>query len=201
MKDQISENEAVETENGKEVNPTAEKEEAIGKFSNKDELYAAYSALEKEFTRRSQRLKTLEKQIDDLNKANLLKEEGKIKTQTAVAETVSKYPNLLPIQDEIALSFEGLDVEDEAALWCALGQLLAPKYRSAEDILNSEGFLEDYVLSNKDVVAACAERFFDAKSANRNPKTVGDSGRTIITPPKKPKSLREAKQMAEDMFK
>ena len=37
---------------------------AYGKFNSGEELLAAYNSLEKEFTRRSQRIKELEKEIE-----------------------------------------------------------------------------------------------------------------------------------------
>lgn len=47
MKDQISETEAAVTEDKTEVKTADSRKENIGKFPNKEELYAAYNALEK----------------------------------------------------------------------------------------------------------------------------------------------------------
>lgn len=41
-----------------------ERKASLGKFKSVDELYKAYSSLEAEFTRRSQRLKELEKAVE-----------------------------------------------------------------------------------------------------------------------------------------
>jgi len=46
---------------GKEIITEGGTEVSIGKFKNADELYKAYLSLEQEFTRRSQRLRELEK--------------------------------------------------------------------------------------------------------------------------------------------
>lgn len=201
MKDQISEKETDAKISENAENAEVSMKENIGKFPNKEELYAAYNALEKEFTRRSQRLKTLEKQIDDLNKANLQKEEKAEKIGLFVEQQIKDYPTIAPLREELTSALEAALPEDETSFWKIAFGVVALAYRSPEDILADEDFLNDRVLSNDDVLNACAEKFFGAKSGTKGPKTVGSSGRAVITLPKKPASLKEAKEMAENLFK
>ena len=201
MKDQISETEAAVTEDKTEVKTADLRKENIGKFPNKEELYAAYNALEKEFTRRSQRLKTLERQIDDLNKASLRKEENAEKAAKFLEQAVENYPSLLPLKSELAEALAAINPEDETSLWKIAFQVVASAYRSPDDIMADEDFLNERVYSNDDVLTACAETFFGAKSGAKSPRTVGSCGRAVITLPKKPSSLKEAKEMAEHLFK
>lgn len=66
--DNVCENAVPETERAAEAE--REKSSAVlGKFRSVDALAEAYGALEAEFTRRSQRLKELEKQADNFHPA------------------------------------------------------------------------------------------------------------------------------------
>ena len=114
---------------------------------------------------------------------------------------MENYPSLRPLENELAEALAAINPEDETSLWKIAFQVVASAYRSPDDIMADEDFLNERVYSNDDVLTACAEKFFGAKSGAKSPRTVGSCGRAVITLPKKPSSLKEAKEMAEHLFK
>ena len=99
---------------GTEKTAGAEEHEKVltvpGKFKDVDALARAYGALEAEFTRRSQRLKELEKMVENFEKGNGLSEESKAeklkKTATARREAAKKF-------DEFVASVEHARTEEQ----------------------------------------------------------------------------------------
>ena len=142
---------------------TAEGKMKYGKFADAEGLLAAYENLEREFTRRSQRLKELEKALARDN------EDSPRAAQT-----------------------------DETS---GGGQAAAgnPDVSPEEETL--DGFLEKYVYSNKDITREVMRRYIDGLSRNEAPSVInGRSGKMSLTPPKKPRSIKEASRLAEKFF-
>jgi len=72
-----------------------------------------------------------------------------------------------------------------------------------KELLNDEEFLSQYVLSNDDIKKQIIEEYLQQVQEGAPPATIGSqpAGSTAMTPPKRPKNLQEAEDMALEMFK
>lgn len=172
---------------------TEEKEQEIdnkqkyGKFKNPEELLRAYGELEKEFTRRSQRLKELES--------------GQAKTEMSEEDwkrTVDKFfeqtPSARIFAKEIAqkLIDEPSLKQDANCLNIALNQVLIDKFKTPEQLMSDGQFLQDYVFSSDAVKNAIVSKYLSDVRAGQPPVTLSDEGLGAIAPNRKPKSIEEA---------
>jgi len=161
-------------------------EQKIGKFKNPQELLLAYVELEKEFTRRSQRLKELE------SGKRSLKDEGDFKL------AVDKFFNEIPAAKAFAkdIANELLNNpelrEDENCLNVALLKVLTDKFRTPEQLMSDGQFLNDYVFSSEEVRNAIIESYLDGVRKGVPPYTLRGGGMQCVAPKVKPKTIEEA---------
>ena len=73
---------------------------------------------------------------------------------------------------------------------------------SAERVLEDEEFIESRVLRDSNIVNKIIAEYLSSLSNPRGAPTLSSNlGRSALTPVKKPKSLEEAKKLAEILFK
>jgi hypothetical protein len=196
----------------------------LGKFKDVESLSKAYAELESQFTKKSQRLSQLEKDLNALKSGQsskdaesaLLSENTKQGPgfvplyqredwRSKVDAFLSNNPKAIPMSHEIA----SLIVEDsgiansEYPLELAFSKILAKKYTPVQALAESEEFLENYIYKNDAVKSKIIEGYLKELSlTNAPPMTISDSGGEIsITPPNKPASISEAGKMAYNFFK
>ena len=189
VKDDIkaqNENEAQINDNKK--NPdNKNSEQKYGKFKNPEELLHAYMELEKEFTRRSQKLKELENAKSEpfANEAEW---------HEAVDKFFSETPSAKPFAKDIAneiLSHPELK-KDKNCLSVALTRTLVNKFRTPEQLMSDGQFLKDYVLCSKEVKDAVIAEYLQGIRAGEVPFVLSSGGMQCVTNPKRPKSIEEA---------
>lgn len=164
---------------------------ACGKFRTPEELLRAYGELEKEFTRRSQRLAEAERRLAERDAPfNPSEEEWK----NAVDKFFEDIPAAKPFAKEMAKEIASHpDLKsDRNCLNNALVRVLAASFRTPEQLMSDGQFLQDYVLTSTAVKAAVVESYLEGLRAGQPPAVLREGGQFGVTPRKVPKSIEEA---------
>lgn|GEM_PF-603310 len=185
-KDESGENPAYENDN-EEQNQQVKEERKYGKFKTPEELLHAYGELEKEFTRRSQRLKELENAKDEPFKSE---EDWKEAVDKFFEETPSAKAFAKDIANEI-LAHPELK-KDKNCLSVALTRTLVSKFRTPEQLMSDGQFLKDYVLCSKEVKDAVIAEYLKGIRAGEPPFILSDGGMQCVSAPRVPRTIEEA---------
>lgn len=161
-------------------------EQKIGKFKNPQELLRAYGELEKEFTRRSQRLRELEK-----GKQSPISDED---WKQAVDKFFKEIPSAKPFAKDIANEIiQNPELREDAnCLNVALTRVLLDKFRTPEQLIADGQFLKDYVFSSERVRNAIIADYLSGVREGLPPYTLGGGGMQCVAPKVKPKTIEEA---------
>lgn len=166
----------------------------FGKFKDAESLLKAYSSLEAEFTKKSQKLAQLE------TETNKQKEEENrlIELDKRVDEFVTKFDSIKPFSGALKESLrsqENINLEEEAV------RLLSNNYKTAEDYVNDSEFLNNYIFSNKEIKDKIVKDYLSNITQN-SPIKLEKSGSSIsLTPPKQPATIKEAGRLAKSIIK
>jgi len=196
-----------ESEHVKQTAPEEIKEvsDSAG-FADADALASAYKSLQAEFTRRSQRLKVAEKELEKLRAVADTEELQQSAAVPAPAEEPSDFEQFLkqfPEADAEAVvkgavaagDFKrgGLTREYVRSL---RGEIAALKEEnSSEEAIAAKALASDKV--TEEIVKAYLKGIKGVKD-KQPPKIVGEAPKT---PPSRPKTIAEAGLMAGDIFK
>ena len=222
------------TEEGAKAMEIAEREKGekntstvLGKFKDVDALARAYGALQAEFTRRSQRLKELERQAENLKEEKQKQTDGaaiaveklRKNAQTVKAERDKFDAFVCEIQEANVRA----DVESESQNKPAESQVL-PKEEAFQEgiaegadnvvqpVLGRESVAdkeENYVLSSEELYEKASRDEivrlkmigdYLASIEKRGAPLMRGGGGALATSPQKPKTVREAGSMALHFF-
>lgn len=168
-----------------------ENEANVSKFKNPEELAKAYGELEKEFTRRSQRLAKLEKELREKETV------GEENWEQIVDKFFIKTPAAKPFAKDMAKEIiadptlrDGSD-----CLEVALTRVLLSKYRAPEEMLSDGQFLKDHVLNSDAVKKAVIEDYLSGLKEGRPPVVMSFGGEATLSPKSKPRTIEEAGAM------
>lgn len=168
-----------------------ENEANVSKFKNPEELAKAYGELEKEFTRRSQRLAKLEKELREKETV------GEENWEQIVDKFFIKNPAAKPFAKDMAKEIiadptlrDGSD-----CLEVALTRVLLSKYRAPEEMLSDGQFLKDHVLNSDAVKKAVIEDYLSGLKEGRPPVVMSFGGEATLSPKSKPRTIEEAGAM------
>ncbi len=163
-----------------------EQEASYGKFKTAEELLKAYNSLQSEFTKRSQKLAEYEQK-----KIETEKWEGR------VAEFVAKYPVAERYADEIAQEIAKNEngANGEANLESALLNVLVAKVKTPEQMAADDDVIEKVLNAdaNREKIIA---QYLDTVKSNPYPVTLQKGGAIPLTPPIRPRNIREAGELA-----
>lgn len=171
----------------KEKDQNNDNKQAFGKFKTPEELLRAYNELEKEFTRRSQRLKELEcggkkSEISETDWKNAV---DKFFEQTPSARFFAK--------DIAKKLIDNPSIKQDAnCLNIALNQVLIDKFRTPEQLMSDGQFLKDYVFSSDAVKDAIISKYLSDLKEGQPPVILNDGGLGSVAPCRKPKNIEEA---------
>lgn len=190
---------------------------ALGKFKSVDALARAYESLQSEFTRRSQRLKELEREVENFSANN-----GR-ETTDGVHLNVEKRKENANVRRAEERKFDDFVSELESANACATSEQEKPTERVEQTLASDDAFVAEKSLeaeSHCDVIPPVAEGDALYELASRDErvrlKIVGEylsslgksgaplmkgGGGALATPPLKPRSINEAGTMALRFFK
>ncbi|MCL2176805.1 MAG: hypothetical protein FWB72_02505 [Firmicutes bacterium] len=193
------------------------KEKTFGKFKDAEALFRAYQSLESEFTKKSQRLSALEKELASGESVGAERSAVAGDTQDAaplpwhdeswqnsVDAFLLKHPKAVGLSAEIAkeLVNESEFASGANALEVAYSRVLDRLYAPKNDVANDESFLEEYIYNNDLVKSRVIADYLNEISQMSAPATISGSGGEISAlPPNRPKSVFEAGKMALDFFR
>ena len=168
----------------------------LGKFKDVKSLYSAYGSLQAEFTRRSQRLRELERAVngaDNLQTATPQSAQGGRKDDDVTDDFYEAFPAALSFSDKIdKLVLSGEATNRERAYL----KILEDGKREMGNKLVDSGFLASAALADGSAKRAVVEQYL-REVVNSKPKFTGGAGKAFPTPPHRPKDLTEASAMAE----
>lgn len=194
MEDKNFEETSVTAETPNETAEKVETENSFGKFKNTEELLKAYNELEKEFTKKSQRLKEMER-------VEIPSEQGFPDLKQEVDKFFSENENAKVYAKDMALFLENNPqmLSDKNCLNVALNAVLMNKIVKPEDLVKDEKFLGEYVFSNEDIKKKIVDEYLDGLSTP--PEVLKTDGQAVIAPPNKPKTIEEAGWMLRQLNK
>lgn len=169
-----------------------DKKQSFGKFKNSEELLKAYQELEKEFTKKSQKLSKLEALAD--GESQVFDDES---FKVAADKFFENTPSAKPFAKDIALKIiEKPELKkDKNCLSVALMQVLIDKFRTPEQLMQDGQFLNDYVLSSSKVKDAIIGAYLKDIRDGQPPATLSGDGLQCVAPSKKIRSIEEAGRM------
>ncbi len=167
---------------------------SFGKFKDAESLLKAYNSLEAEFTKKSQKLASLE------NESEKAKIELKKQTEQEkkVDEFVSKFEIAKPFTSalkESLKSSEDLDIKEETL------RLIAKSYKTAEAYSKDDEFLNNYIFSNQKIKDKIVKDYLSKITQDSPIKLENGGGNITLSPPKKPATIQEAGKLAKSIIK
>lgn len=167
---------------------------SFGKFKDAESLLKAYNNLEAEFTKKSQKLASLE------NENNKMQEQQEKESQLnkRVEEFVTKFEIAKPFSSALK---ESLTNQEDASLAEETMRLIANNYKSAEEFARDGEFLNNYIYSNQEIKDNIVKEYISNITQN-SPIKVNNSRSSIsLTPPKQPTTIQEAGKLAKSIIK
>ena len=166
----------------------------FGKFSSAESLLKAYNSLEAEFTKKSQKLASLESEnVKTQNELN-----RKAEQERKVEEFVNKFEIVKPFTSALKESLqksEEIDIKEEAI------RLIASTYKTPEDYSQDDEFLNNYIFSNQEIKDKIVKDYLSKITQNSPIKVENGASSITLTPPKVPKTIQEAGNLAKTIIK
>ncbi len=170
------------------------------KFKSTEELLKAYENLEKEFTKKCQKLSAL--CCDNKESLPQQKNENWLEKMNEFLEKNEQAKGYVKQITEILARDENLAKKDDA-LDVAYSMVLRENLFTKEQLANDEKFLEEFVYDNEKVKERILRDFVLSLKNNQNVPLIGsDRGSLSVSSPKyKPKDLKEAGLFAQHILK
>ncbi len=166
----------------------------FGKFKDAESLMKAYTNLEAEFTKKSQKLASLESEKEQEN-AVLAK---KAEIEKRVDEFVTKFEKVKPFSSalkESLMSSDNSSLEEQAVM------MMSNNYKSAEEFIKDDEFLNNYVFSNKEIQDKIVKDYLSKITLNSPIKMNSSASNISLTPPSVPTTIKEAGRLAKSIIK
>ena len=168
--------------------------ESFGKFKDAESLMKAYSSLQSEFTKKSQKLAMLE---NEMNKEKCEQERLTLLDEN-IEKFVNKYDSVRPFKSALKENLtkdQNLKLEDEAI------KILAENYKSPEFYATDSEFLNNYIFSNKEIKDKIVKDYLSQITQNSPIKYERSCSSISLTPPKQPSTIKEAGKLAKSIIK
>lgn len=173
----------------------AEKGETIGKFKSVEALLDAYNNLEKEFTKKSQRLSQLEK--DKTVEEENLSEELDKKFHTFLSSNLEAESFGDELKEKVQ-SDDNLKKMDDpfGYVWA---EMIFEKLKNPNQ---DEKVLNNYILKNESLKNMVIENYVNQLTENKSPIKISSSGKRVGTTvsTQKPETLKDAKKFLLDLL-
>ena len=172
----------------------AENGETVGKFKDANALLEAYNNLEKEFTKKCQRLSELEK--------DKIKEEEKLnkKVEEKLTLFLSSNGEATNYKDELVekvKSDDSLKKMDDpfSYVWA---EMVFDKIKNQK---TSDEAVKNYILGNENLKNAVIESYINQLSENKSPIIISSNGNRVATvATQNPANLDDAKKYLIDLL-
>ncbi|MBR2974959.1 MAG: hypothetical protein IKC47_04360 [Clostridia bacterium] len=164
----------------------------MDKFNDYDKLLESYNNLEKEFTKKCQQLSQLKNtsgtSLDEPPQAQTLQ------------DFLATFPEAQAYKEQLsqAVNNPQYSQSTDAYTRCYF-DMLRQNYVSKEALAQDEDFLQQYVLSNNDVVSKLLQKV--SPSVASTPTVIsGNAGAMSVALPTRPKTIAEASKLAQQFF-
>ena len=182
---------SADSQNEEEIGTEAR--DAVGKFKDADALLEAYNNLEKEFTKKCQRLSALERDKALEDKENEEKLDEKLSKFLLSNGEATKYSEELKEKVKNDDSLKKMD-DPFSFAWAEMvfNQIRGNKTDEA---------VKNYILSNDDLKNAVIENYVNQLAENKSPIIISAKGNRVAdVATQKPSTLEEAKNLLFDLL-
>ncbi len=166
---------------------------AYGKFKDLETLLRAYDSLEAEFTRRSQRLKELEREAERTEQRETAQKSSQGEKEYDLETFMERFPRAKTYYEK----FTAADGGDAERTYIGI---LEKEISEKESKLNDKAFLLSAASEDPTVSGEIVNAYLK-KLINSKPQTLFGGGNALVAPPRRPNSLSEASLMAENYLK
>lgn len=163
---------------------------SVSKFKSGQDRDRAYAELEREFTRRSQRLRELELENESLKAPDPVQEE--------VEAFLKEFPEAAKAADSIAEALAQQDADSPDALLRAYLKVLTAQQNSQE-LIRDEEFVYRCAVENPAVKERVVRQYLSTLG-REEPVRLHTGGTVPLSPAKRPKDIQEAGTMAQKML-
>lgn len=174
---------------------------SLGKFKDTESLLTAYNNLQAEFTRKCQRLKEVEKEIQENSTSNqslFEKEDWQKEVVSFLNNNIEAKPYSKEIS-EILMNDKEL-AKKSNALDIAWAKVIQKNYKKPDEVLNSD-FIDDYLSNNSEIKNKLLAEALKNVKTSASPKVMGSSSGSITMPSTiVPKTMKEAKILVSKLF-
>lgn len=198
--DDAQQSEVEENAEGSQIEVTtgdkseAENGETVGKFKDVNALLEAYNNLEKEFTKKCQRLSALEK--DKVKEGETLKKQVDEKLSLFLSSNgeASAYKEELLAKVNENDSLKRMD-DPFGYVWA---EMVFDKIKNQK--LTDES-VKNYILSNENIKNAVIENYINQLAENKSPVIISSKGNRVATvATQNPSNLNDAKKYLIDLL-
>lgn len=175
----------------------------LGKFKDAEALMYAYNNLQSDYTKKCQALSSLQKQVAE-NESKLSPEQKfeqtKLEAQKFFEANAVASEHLNEIA-AIALQFEEKGVSDNV-FDIAWAEYAKNNFVSKKSLVQDEEFLREFIFNNKQIKEKIVKDYFNSLNFSSNPTLISaqKGANTVLAPQNKPKTIKDATKLVEDMF-
>lgn len=176
----------------------------FGKFKDAEELMKAYNSLQAEFTRKCQKLSSLENSIKSVEEvkneefAYNNKNEKTTYSEQEVEDFLKTNPSAKQFAKEISLEIindKSLNLQD------AYNKVLLSKIKEPSELIKDQNFLENYVFNDENIKSEMLKRVIKRVEESNTPQLIsGKNGVSAVAKDIKISSLEEANRLAYKLF-
>ncbi len=171
----------------------AENGEAVGKFKDANALLEAYNNLEKEFTKKCQRLSALEKDKVEEDEALNKQVDEKLSLFLSTNGEATTYKEELIERVKNDDSLKKMD-DPFGYVWA---EMVFDKIKNQK----ADATVKNYILGNDDLKNAVIENYINQLAENKSPVIISSKGNRVATvATQSPSTLNEAKKYLLDLL-
>ena len=171
----------------------AENGEAVGKFKDANALLEAYNNLEKEFTKKCQRLSALEKDKVEEDEALNKQVDEKLSLFLSTNGEATTYKEELIERVKNDDSLKKMD-DPFGYVWA---EMVFDKIKNQK----ADVTVKNYILGNDDLKNAVIENYINQLAENKSPVIISSKGNRVATvATQSPSTLNEAKKYLLDLL-
>lgn len=175
-----------------------------GKFKSLETLLKAYTDLEKEFTKKCQKIKELSN-VETSTSTESVPQYQQENWHQVVKDFFLTHPDAVEFANDMSnvLSSDKVIASSNNSLEQALTRVKAGKFKPENEIVKDENFLKNYVLNNVEIREKIITDYINGiLNTQTAPLISKNGGGTFsIAPKQKPTSILEAGKIAESIFK
>lgn len=167
----------------------------LGKFKDVESLLKAYNSLQTEFTKKSQKLSELENSNTEFTREERLTK--------AIKQLEQNHNIATRFSNEIKTALQDKETGDyETCVKDELIKNLAKTYKTADEYIADEEFLNKFVYSNKNIRDNIIRDYLTSLTNITPVKVMSNiSGSIPVSPPNIPTTIKDAGRLAKNIIK